>query len=466
MQVCRKRIESLMKPQLIHIALTATAVAILSSCDDNAASLQNATTTATDTTATTPDEIQTTEDEPTLPEITPEEVTAAFAPRIAGMKYLLQEGMEIESTPKANGDLQVKAKVTLKITEDLYSRSEAPAEFSEARKVIFALHQSVEKPDSVYLMDMGAETALLTDEDRKVKPLPENLQQIYNELVNLSESSCFKPDRKANDTFVLELTMDAHWSEGRWNVSNLVETEDLLSPLSFLSPASSLEEGAPILTQEFIAARMEEIAAKADAFKTAAEEYRNTRENDVRNMLTQRQAHQQEEALKAAEAEQKAAADAAAKQEWSNICVQHFSPGRKFSGEWTRDAKFGELTIQVDGATLHENAIQFYGHMYDTKLPQASIAITGRCSTVKEEDGSSKVNVTLYSGAYDPDEPTAEVYDAADGRLILNFDKNGNLQGIMTCASWVDHPQKNFNLHFKALPAPAKAPADAETKKQ
>ena len=89
--------------------------------------------------------------------------------------------MEIESTPTANGDLQVKAKVTLKITEDLYSRSEAPAEFSEARKVVFALHQSVEKPDSVYLMDMGAETALLTDEDRKVKPLPENLQQIYNE---------------------------------------------------------------------------------------------------------------------------------------------------------------------------------------------------------------------------------------------------------------------------------------------
>ena len=90
MQVCRKRIESLMKPQLIHIALTATAVAILSSCDDNAASLQNATATATDTTATTPDEIQTTEDEPTLPEITPEEITAAFAPRISGMKYLLQ----------------------------------------------------------------------------------------------------------------------------------------------------------------------------------------------------------------------------------------------------------------------------------------------------------------------------------------------------------------------------------------
>lgn len=441
-----------MKTQLIHLALTATAVAVMTSCDENASSQTNVAPLPTDA-VTTEDNVQTTEDESVLPAITADEVSAAFAPRIAAQNYLVQEGIEIESTPKANGDLQVKAKVTLKITEDLYSRSESPAEFREARKVVLALHQSVEKPDSSYLLDMGAETSMLTDEDRKVKQLPENLQQIYNELVDLSESYCFKPDRTANTTFVLDLTMDAHWSEGKWNISNMVETEDLLSPLSFLSPASSLAEGAPVLTQEFIAARLAEIAAKADAFKTAAEEYHKTREDAVRTMLTERQAVQLEETRKAEEAAQKAAADAAAKQEWSDFCIKHFSTGCKFGGEWTRDGRFGELTIQIDGASMHENAIQFYGVVYDTKLPQAKIELSGRCSTVREEDGSSKVNITLYSGAYDPDEPTAEVYDAADGRLILNFDAKGNLHGIMTCASWIENPKKNFDLHFKPLPA-------------
>lgn len=446
-----------MKTQLIHIALTATAVAVLSSCDEYMNSSQGTATQSQDATENTADEVQTTEDEPVLPEISAEDVTAAFAPRIANQKYLEQQSMEIESTPKANGDLQVKAHVGLKIIEDLYSRVESPVEFREARKVVLALHQAAEKPDSSYLLDMGAETTLLTDEDRKTKALPENLQQLYNELVNLSESSCFKPDRTTGTTFSLELTMDAHWDGSKWTISNIVESEDLLSPLSFLTPTSSLGENAPVLTQEFIAARLAEIAAKADAFKTAAEEYNKTREDAARNMLTARQAQQQEAARKAEEEAQKAAEEAAAKQAWSDFCVKHFNTGCKFGGEWTRDTRFGELTIQVDNATLHENGIQFYGFMYDTKLPQARISITGRCSLTREEDGSSKVNVTLYDGAYDPDEPTAEVYDKADGRLILNFDKDGNLHGVMTCASWVENPQKNFNLHFKPLPVAAEA---------
>lgn len=442
----------IMKTQLIHLALTATAVAVMTSCDENATPTTNVAPLSTDSATSSSADVQTTEDETVLPAITPDEVSVAFAPRIAGQKYLTQEGIEFESTPKANGDLQVKARVSLKITENLYSRSEAPAEFREARKVVLALHQSVEKPDSSYLLDLGAETALITDEDRKVKPLPENLEQIYNDLVNLSESYCLKPDRNADTAFVLDLTMDAHWSEGQWNITNIVEMEDVLTPLSFLTPASSLEEGAPVLTQEFIAARLAEIAAKADEFKTAAEEYHKNRENSVRTMLVERQAVQQEEARKADEAAQKAAADAAAKQEWSDFCVKHFSTGCKFAGEWTRDERFGELTIQIDQASLHENAIHFYGVVYDTKLPQAKIKLSGRCSLNREEEGTSKVNVTLYDGAYDPDEPTAEVYDAADGRLMLNIDKNGNLHGIMTCASWVENPKKNFTLHFKPIP--------------
>ena len=80
--------------------------------------------------------------------------------------------------------------------------------------------------------------------------------------------------------------------------------------------------------------------------------------------------------------------------------------------------------------------------------------ISGRTALTRDEDGTCKVNVTLYEGAYDPDEPTAEVYDAADGRLLLTFDKNGNLKGIMTCASWLENPKRNFELNFSPV-APA-----------
>ena len=169
--------------------------------------------------------------------------------------------------------------------------------------------------------------------------------------------------------------------------------------------------------------------------------------------MTARRAHKLEANLEREEKEQKAAEEAAAKKEWSDFCIKHFSPGCKFTGEWTRDERFGELTLQINDATLHENAVQFHGALYDTKLPQASIYITGRCSVTREEDGSSKVNVILYDGQYDPDEPTAEVYDAADGRLILNFDKNGNLHGVMTRSSWIENPKMNFTLHFKPQPA-------------
>lgn len=446
-----------MKTQLIHIALTATAVAILSSCDEQTTPGQNTAAPSADATQGTAEEVQTTADELTPPAITADEITTAFAPRISNLAYLTQESIEIESTPKANGDLQVKAHVGLKITEDLYGRVESPAEFGEARKVILALHQAAEKPDSSYLLEMGAETGLLTDEDRKAKALPEHLQQLYNQLVDLSESSCFKPERTAGTTFSIELTMDARWEDGKWVISNIVENQDLLSPLSFLTTKSALGENAPVLTQEFIAARLAEIAAKADEFKVGAEAYNKQREDSVRATLTNRQAAQLEQARKEEEQAQKEAAEAAAKKEWTDFCIAHFNNGCTFTGEWTRDNRFGELTIQISEASLHENGIQFFGAMFDSKLPQASINISGRCELTRNDAGTSKVDVTLYQGAYDPDEPTAEVYDQSDGRLILSFDKNGRLQGVMTCASWIENPQKNFKLHFKPANATGKS---------
>ena len=71
---------------------------------------------------------------------------------------------------------------------------------------------------------------------------------------------------------------------------------------------------------------------------------------------------------------------------------------------------------------------------------------------VRDENGVSKVDVTLYDGAYDPDEPTAEVYDAADGRLILTVSKDGVLSGVMTCASWTETPERSFAVRLTLQP--------------
>ena len=442
-----------MKSQLYQVAIAASAIAALTSCDDMFAE-QNPDAPAANAAAATPSDIQTTADEHALlPPVSPQEVALAFTPGIEHLKFLKLESTDLKSEPKADGNLRVTAKVKLSVTEDIYSRNEAPAEFNEARKIIHELYQTVQRPDASYLLEIGAESELITDEDRQIKALPEAMMKLYNELQDLSMSFCYKEAHKKGAIIEVDLTMDAHWSEGKWNISNIIRTDDVIAPLSFLAPASTLSADAPILTQEFIAERLATIAAKADEFKTAAEEYHKIREEDAHAILTSRRAQKLESDLKQEEENQKASADAAAKKEWSDFCIKHFSPGCKFTGEWTRDERFGELTIQINDATLHENAVQFHGALYDTKLPQASIYITGRCSVTREEDGSSKVNVILYDGQYDPDEPTAEVYDAADGRLILNFDKKGNLKGIMTRSAWMENPKKSFNLHFKPLSA-------------
>ena len=137
-----------------------------------------------------------------------------------------------------------------------------------------------------------------------------------------------------------------------------------------------------------------------------------------------------------------------AQKKWMDLCVASFAEGSKFCGEWSRDGRFGELTLKINRATVYENSIHFYGELYDTKLPKACISFSGRCSKNREENGTSQVVVTLYDGAYDPDEPTAEVYDAADGRLILEFSEHGKLKGIMTCASWTETPERNFSVRL------------------
>jgi 1-acyl-sn-glycerol-3-phosphate acyltransferase len=111
-----------------------------------------------------------------------------------------------------------------------------------------------------------------------------------------------------------------------------------------------------------------------------------------------------------------------------------------------RDKAFGELSLHIATARRLDNAVQFAGTIYDTKLPEASLDIMGRCELTPKEDGSVQVDIAIYDGQYDPDQPTAEVYDAKDGMLSLQLSKDGKLTGIMGCTSWTNTPEKAFQV--------------------
>lgn len=87
------------------------------------------------------------------------------------------------------------------------------------------------------------------------------------------------------------------------------------------------------------------------------------------------------------------------------------------------------------------------GAIYDTKLPEACLDIEGRCELAPTEQGSA-VKVVIYDGQYDPDQPTAEVYDAKDGQLLLFLSTDGKLTGTMGCAAWGTDSDKTFRINL------------------
>lgn len=435
-----------MKKPLIYSALLATSVVALVSCDDS----KSAPTQPSQPQQTAAVEAEQATEPETPASPTAEDAAMHFKQKFSSIPFIKLDNVDLEATPRGDGSHQLTAKLTLSVLENLYNKQQSPNEFKEGRKVVQSIHNDAVRPDSAYLLNMGAESSLLTEQDKQPKALPENLQQMYTELVNLSESYCYAKTRSQGDLITIEYNLDAVSKDGKWEFSNVVEKEDLISPLAYMTPQSALPEGAPILTQEFADARNAEIKTKADAFIAAVETYLISREEPLRQELVARQARQAEEARKAEEVAKAESERTAAQKQWNDFCTATFAQDCKFCGEWTRDGRFGELTLKIAKATVFEKSIHFYGKLYDTKLPKASISISGRCSMVREENGTSKVDVTLYDGAYDPDEPTAEVYDAADGRLILTMDDKGVLSGVMTCASWSETPERSFTVRLTA----------------
>ena len=338
--------------------------------------------------------------------------------------------------------------VNLVLADDVFAEQPAPAFLNDDRKAINVLANRAMTPESVYMLQVGAPEDLITEEQRKNCPLPENLATLCDELKQLSESPVYVAAGKKGDTVSLVAHVSGVYDEvsKKWNVTDVTLPEEKLAALRGLVPVTERKEGVRELTPEVQEELRTTLQGKVAAFSAAAEEYIRGREARARETWVAEQARREEQSLAAAAAAAELEAQRAAARK---TCEEALTAGNVFNGEWRRGNRFGELSIQVDGAKLMDDAVQFYGKLYDTKLPVAKMDIEGRCSLSKSDQGYP-IDITIYDGRYDPDQPTAEVFDSAtgDGSLILHLTPEGKISGIMTCTSWKDTPEKNFTISF------------------
>lgn len=428
-----------MKKHLIYTALLATAPLLLNSCFEDEPAETAAPEKASETAAA---EQEQTPVAPACP--TDEEIATLLTEQLPVEEALERGDFSCEPPQqREDGTLALTVHQSYSVKENLYARENAPESFNEQRKGINDAVNAATQPESVYILQVGGTTEMLTDADRIAKPLPEDLQAKANELKDLSESTAWQQAKAAGDQTNVTIRFTARYEEGAWHYDGITVDDTELQPLRDLKPESRLtEEGAFLLSPENIAARTSEIAEKIDAFNAAAAPYIAGREDAARKTLTEQQAAAEEAAHRAAE---QAAAEEATRRQWVSTCAAAIANGKDFSGEWTRDSRFGELTLHIEQAKSFDTSIQFIGSLYDTKLPEASLDIAGRCDLAPSEEGA-QVDITIYDGRYDPDQPTADVYDARDGLLKLRLGKDGKLEGIMTCAAWSDTPEKAFKI--------------------
>ena len=379
---------------------------------------------------------------PTQP--TNEEISRMLIEQLSGCDAA-NAGTLTCSEPTTNPDSSISMNATLKmvVKEDMFVRETAPSAFNKEREAVNEAANTAMKPESVYLFQVGATTELITDADRAAKPLPENLLAPLNELKELAESSVYRKVMNTGDEVETTASFTAAYVDGAWQFSNIVVDNASLLALNDYTAQSALPQNAPILTPEFEESRKALIREKVAAFNQLAEPYIKGREEAARATLTEYQARAEEEARRITE---QAAAEEAARQECLNAYVQLLADDKLFAGEWTRDKQFGELSLHIETAKRLDNAVQFSGTIFDTNLPEASLQIIGRCELLPKEDGTTQVDISIYDGQYDPDQPTAEVYDAKDGMITLQLSKDGKLNGIMSCAAWASNPEKAFKV--------------------
>lgn len=357
--------------------------------------------------------------------------------------------LDFVTTDMTGKETLVVVRIPLVFKESLYMKKDLPEELDIMRKDINDAANKAMMPDASYLMQIGMPVDMLRDEDRHAKALPDNLATIEQVLLNETKGPVYIPMRQAGDVHDLLVNIQLESNSGQGVKVKSIDYEELkFDFLKDLVAESSLptDQDIPLFTPEDLEARQKAIADGIVQFNEAAVPYINDRESAARALWTERQAviTEQEQAKR-----QAAFAAQRQEQELAKLYSDILSSGRVFVGEWKRDSRFGKLSLSVAKAELVENSIHFVGTLFDTDLPEASLDIVGHCELKLGEDGV-KVDINIYDGQYDPDQATAEVYDAQDGVLRLKLDELGKLTGVMTCDSWKNLKDKDFTVIMSA----------------
>ena len=427
--------KELMKKQLIYTAVLISSAAALSSCFEK------------EEPPVEPVKAQ----EPAKPEPpaqpTNEEISRLILEQLPVCERATSGELSCDPLGKNDdGSLNITAHLSMIVKENLYNKEVAPAEFNKERQAANEAANNAMKPEATYLMQIGAPTDFITEEDRRAKALPADLQALLNELKELADGVVFRKTVEAGKEVSVTINFHATRKEDSWVYDNIVLDNANLLALDDLTPESALNpETDNVLTPEFEGMRKQLIKEKTNAFNEAARPYILSREEAARATFTQKQAQMEEQQLKAKE-EQDAAMSAQEKR------VKHFASmlagGKTFAGEWVRGDHFGEISLSISQSKLVTgDTIQFTGTIFDTKLTEASLDIEGRCELSSNEQ-KVQIKIVIYDGQYDPDQPTAEVYDAKDGQLVLYLTEDGKLVGTMRRASWGEDSDRAFSINL------------------
>ena len=96
-----------------------------------------------------------------------EDISNAIAPMLAPYTWLEISQVSSEFTTTDSGIQGLSAQIKLTVKEDMYRRESAPAAFNEERKAINASANAAVQPNSLYLLQIGAPSDCITEEDRK-----------------------------------------------------------------------------------------------------------------------------------------------------------------------------------------------------------------------------------------------------------------------------------------------------------
>ena len=390
------------------------------------------------------------ESEAALPE--EQAVLARLLPELADYPAVRADRARMDAVAMEDGSVMVTAQVTIVVGENLYTKEAAPEVFNAERRAMNDAMNRAMLPEAHYLLQVGAETKEISDEDRQVRPLSEDLQKQADEIRELAEQPVYHLRTPANSTQEIPASMKARKENGQWSFSELSIDTATLQPLVNYIPEAALPEGAAVVSEGFEDSRRAALREKIAAFIAAAEPGIQAREDAARTRVVETRARQGEEAKAAAE---QAARQAAAHEAWEKLCGDYVRDGAVFEGEWKRGDDFGKISLRISRTQAYPEAVQFTGVLSDPALPQVELQIVGRVEQAASAQEPAPVTVHIYNGRYDSNVPTAEVFDAKDSMLKLHMAENGAMSGLLTCAAWSDSPDKAFSVSLSYTPKKA-----------